>query len=263
MATLTTEPIGTVLKDDNEPTSSGLSCIRKGAVSRPRRLVLYGVPAVGKSTFAAGSEKPIFIPTEDGIDDLDVDSFPLSRSLADFRNAVVTLRNESHDYQTVVVDSLDWLERLVQADVAAKAGVDSIGDIDFGKGYVRALDTFEKILAALNGLRDKGMSVVLIAHSDVVRVDPPDVECYDKYEPALHKKVTALVKEWCDELFFACYRIHVVSEKSKFGKESAKPVGGDRIMRTVEQPYCSAKCRLKGVPEVLPLSWPAYKEHWK
>jgi hypothetical protein len=38
----------------------------------PPRLVLYGTAKVGKSTFAAGATRPVFLPTEDGLGTLDV-----------------------------------------------------------------------------------------------------------------------------------------------------------------------------------------------
>lgn len=244
-----------------EPQASPLASIRRGRAVRPRRILLYGVQGVGKSTWACSAPDAIVVPTEDGVEDLDVARFPVADTLDEFRANLVSLRDEPHDFKTVVVDSVDWLEKLVWADVSAKAGVATIADIDFGKGYTRSADTFSKVLGVLDRLRAQGMTVILVAHSRIEKLTPPDTDPYDKYVPDLHKSVSAMVQEWCDEVLFACYRIHTVQKDGDFGKKQTKALGGDRIIRTQEQPYCSAKCRLRDVPAELKLSWPAFAKY--
>ena len=60
---------------------------------------------------ASCTPKPIFIQTEDGLGEIDCHKFPLAnRSTMSTRGTDRTLV-EPHDYQTVVLDSLDWAER--------------------------------------------------------------------------------------------------------------------------------------------------------
>jgi len=108
---------------------SMLDHVTTGPVRRPRRALIYGVQGVGKSTFGAMAEAPIFIQTEDGLSDIDCSRFPIAATYADVLAALGALYSEAHEYRTVVIDSLDWLERLIWADVCAKRGVDSIEDI--------------------------------------------------------------------------------------------------------------------------------------
>ena len=82
--------------------------------------MLYGTHGIGKSTFGAMAEKPIFVPTEDGLADIDCESFPLARSLGEVMAALESLYSGDHDYRTVVIDSLDWLERLIWAEVCRR-----------------------------------------------------------------------------------------------------------------------------------------------
>ncbi len=96
-----------------------LKQIHSGRRLQPPRLLLYGTEGIGKSTIASEAPKPIFIPTEDGLDQIDTDSFPLCHSLDDVMAALTALATEEHDYQTVVIDSLDWLARLI-SDVVRK-----------------------------------------------------------------------------------------------------------------------------------------------
>src|SRR5262249_38388869 len=92
---------------------SAFARIQRGRVHKPPRLMVYGTEGIGKSTFAAGAPQPVFIQTEDGLDQIDCAHFPLATSYEDVVAALSELRTEAHDYESVVIDSLDWLERLL------------------------------------------------------------------------------------------------------------------------------------------------------
>src|SRR3990172_7443806 len=100
-----------------------LASIQRGRVAKPPRILLYGVEGIGKSTFGSQAPKPIFIQTEDGLDEIACDKFPLATTYDDVVAALGELRHEKHDYETVVIDSLDWLERLVWDKLCLQHGV--------------------------------------------------------------------------------------------------------------------------------------------
>ena len=146
-----------------------LSQITCGKRPAPRRCMIHGVQGVGKSTWAATSDRPIFIQTEDGLGEIDCAKFPVARGFADVMAALTELRSEAHDFRTVVVDSLDWLERLIWQEVCVRKNVKNIEDIGFQKGYVFALDEWRMVIEALDALRrDRGMAIILIAHTKIV-----------------------------------------------------------------------------------------------
>ena len=93
--------------------SISLASVARNVVARPPRIMVYGGHGLGKTTFGAGAPSPIFIPTEDGLGVLDVPAFPLATSLTAIMEAIGALYAEPHDYQTVVVDSLDWADDLI------------------------------------------------------------------------------------------------------------------------------------------------------
>ena len=143
---------------------------RRGNAAAPPRLLTYGTEGIGKSTLASQSPKPIFIPTEDGLDEIDCEKFPLATTYDDVVAALAELRTQQHDYETVVIDSLDWLERLVWDKLCLQYGVNSIEKVDGGyaRGYTHALTYWREILDHLNALRaTKGMVILLIAHAKV------------------------------------------------------------------------------------------------
>ena len=86
-----------------------MQAIHRGVRHAPPRILIYGTEGIGKSTTASQAPKPIFIATEDGLDQIDCDSFPLARRFDEVMSALSALYTEKHDYQSVVIDSLDWV----------------------------------------------------------------------------------------------------------------------------------------------------------
>lgn len=240
-----------------------LQQIQSGTQPAPRRVLLYGTQGIGKSTFAANSDKPIFIQTEDGLGEIACDKFPLCESFDQVMAALSDLYTEKHPYRTVAVDSLDWLERLIWADVCRKRNVGSIEDIGYAKGYAFSLTQWREFLEGLSALRrDKSMTVALIAHARIEKFENPETESYDRYVPRLHKLASAVVQEWCDEVLFATYKVHTKNTDEGFGRKGTRGIGsGERILRTTERPAHMAKNRLN-LPEELPLDWNAYAHYF-
>jgi hypothetical protein len=240
-----------------------LQQIHSGPQPAPRRVLLYGTQGIGKSKFAAHSDNPIFVQTEDGLGEIACDKFPLAESFDQAMAALSELYTEKHPYRTVAVDSLDWLERLIWADVCRKRNVTSIEDIGYAKGYVFALTQWREFLEGLTALRrDKSMTIVLIAHARIEKFENPETESYDRYVPRLHKLASAVVQEWCDEVLFATYKVHTKHTDEGFGRKGTRGIGmGERILRTTERPAHMAKNRLN-LPEELPLEWEAYAHYF-
>lgn len=236
-----------------------LEQVQRGCVAVPRRVEIYGQHGVGKSTFGAMAEAPIFIQTEDGLANIDCARFPLATTYADVIAALGALYTEPHEYRTVVIDSVDWLERLIWAEVCRKRGVESIEDIGYGKGYVFALTQWREVLQGLGALRnERGMQVILIAHAQIEKFANPETDTYDRYSPRLHKLASALVQEWCDEVLFATYKVHTKTTNEGFDRKRVQGIGtGERIIRTTERPAHVAKNRL-GLPEEFPLDCRLY-----
>ncbi|MCB9850830.1 MAG: ATP-binding protein, partial [Phycisphaerales bacterium] len=156
---------------------SPLNQVHTGRRATPPRFVIYGSEGVGKSTVAAQAPRPIFVPTEDGLDQIDCSSFPLAQTFTEVEAALRALLTEAHEYQSVVIDSLDWLERLIWDELCRQFAVTSIEKVDGGyaKGYTHALGHWRRILDLLNALRtQRSMCVILLAHAKVERFEDPE-----------------------------------------------------------------------------------------
>lgn len=233
-----------------------------GKQAKPRRILLYGQHGIGKSSWAASARGAVFIDTEGGLGDIDCQHFPQCYSLGDVRESMVAAENVP-GIRWLIIDSLDWLETLIWADVCAKNNVDSIEKVGggYGKGYTMALAVWDKILTHLDALRSRGIGVIFLAHAKVSRFEDPAGPSYDRYEPSLHQKAAAAVMEWCDEVLFARTRVAVVKEDMGFNKERGMARGGkDRLILTNESAAAIAKNRLR-LPDELPLEWSAYAQY--
>lgn len=234
-----------------------LASLRTSTSLTPPRLLTYGVAGVGKTLFATSAPRPAVIQTEDGLGTISAATFGVLRSFDEVMEAIGSLYSEPHDFQTVVLDSLDWLEPLIWQHTARLHNQPNIEAFGYGKGFLAALDIWRSLLEGLNALRDeRGMAVILLAHAEIKRFDSPETEPYDRYQPKLHRSASALVQEHVDAVLFANYRITTLKSDAGFGKKIVRGVsGGDRLLHTVERPAFLAKNRF-GLPETLPLSWP-------
>ena len=243
---------------------SKLDSIQRGKIHLPPRLVVYGTEKIGKTTLAAGAPKPIILQTESGSNEINCERFPLATTFGDVIESLSILATQAHEYQTIVIDSLDWLERLVHEATCAKFGVTHIEKVDggYGKGYVHALVFWRDVLSALDYLRaEKMMCVVCIAHSKVEKFEDPECStAIDRFGLKLNKHAAALVAEWSDAIVFATRKMIVKTVESGFNKSRSTAQGlghdgGERILRCTGGPSCVAGNRY-GLAAELPLSWP-------
>jgi hypothetical protein len=236
-----------------------LKSLRKGSVARPPRIILYGTHGVGKSSFAAQADKPVFIQTEEGLDALDVTAFPLARSYDEVMEAIGSLYSEDHDFGTVVLDSADWMEQLIFKQVAINHKINNIEDMGYGKGYTFAVDLWRNVMEGFDLLRnEKNMQVIFLAHTQIKRYDDPLVDSYDRYMLDLHKGGAAIISEWCDLLMFANYRVNTVKSDVGFNQKKTRAVGaGERVLHTQERPGWVAKSRW-ALPESMELNYETF-----
>ena len=257
-----------------------LSSITTGFGIRPPRIFLLGIEKVGKSSFAAGSNNPCFIPIfgEEGLDDIrDIDGkpiqvpqFPPSRNLDDVRSALQVLLNGGHDRQTVAIDSASTLEPIIWDQVCKDDGVSDIEKAGgtgggYGKGYVASLKYWREITGYLDALRNhQNMASIIIGHVTVRTFNNPEGPDYDHFVPDINYKAASLISKWADAILFCNSEILVETKNAGFGKKSGKGIDltkGQRFIFTQKTPAHPGGGRgvYGQLPDKIPLYWSHYQ----
>jgi hypothetical protein len=224
--------------------------IRPVTAKLPPRLLVHGHEGVGKTTLAAKFPAPVFLQLEDGTPrGLELASFGLLTSFVDVRAALAALASEEHAYRTIVIDALDALEGLIWRDVCSQQGWASIETPGYGKGYIVVDGWWLDLINGLEYLRrERGMTIVLLAHSAIETINDPRAASYTSYQLRLHRRARGLVQDWCDAIGFLAIDLHVQTEDAGFGRKRARADGGSqRWLHLEARPSFVAKNRY-GMP---------------
>lgn len=242
------------------PSRMTMANVERGKKETPWRMEIYGPEGIGKSFFAAQSEKPIFLPTEDGTNQLNVARFPPARSFKDCLDAVDVLRQDAHEYRTLVVDTLTSLESLLWDHICKRDGVENIESYGYGKGYEVALSEWRLFLRRIEELQAvRPMHVILIGHARLATFKNPEGPDYDRWGFELHPKAAGVLKKWADTVLFANFETFALkNERDKktnalFSKGKAVSSGARHLYAERTAAF-DAKNRF-GLPPQLVLDW--------
>jgi len=230
-----------------------LDAVRPTRKVRPQRTVIYGIESIGKSSMAATAPSPIFIAAEEGLSEIEAQAFPEPKTMDEVYEALAFLATAKHEYKTLVVDTLDWMEPLLTDRLCKRNGWDTIESPGYGKGHAALPDEWRIFLSRLDDLRrTKEMEIILLAHCAIKPFGNPTGHDYSRYELNLHKNAAPLIRQWADCVLFLAYDDRAVAVGE--GKRSkVKGVSsGNRVIHTEHTAAFDAKNRY-GLPPELPL----------
>lgn len=227
--------------------------VTKGKVKKPVCMVLFGESGVGKTEFATKFEAPIFIDYEGGSENYDVARIRPSGyfEIKEFLSNPENIK----DYKTVIIDSLDWLERSMHKDMCARAKVNTVEDLGgYGKWVNVLLTEWSSFIDLLKKVREQNKNIVMLAHFHVKAFNDPITNApYDRYMMKLNDKASALIREWVDMVLFANFETY--SKTSSSSDKKGKGVGtGVRLFHTEKRPAHDAKNRFS-LPYTMPLDY--------
>ena len=228
--------------------------ITRGPVKTGIKVGIYGTEGVGKTTFASKFPGAVFIDTEGSTKHMDVARFDPPQSLEEVLEQLNYVVGHPEEIGTVVIDTVDWLEKYIFRAVCEEKKIQNIEDMGYGKGYVFAKQKMQGLLELLDLITQRGIHVVLVCHSIIRKFELPDeMGSYDRYMLKLNEKnIAPLVKEWVDLLLFVNYRTDIVKDTD--GKTMKGKGGQKRIMYANHSACWDAKNRF-GLPDELPFEF--------
>lgn len=242
--------------------------ITRGGIKLPVRVIAYGVDGIGKTSFAAESDNPIFIPTEDGCNRLDVPQFPLVESWNQLFDNLRQLAKEKHSYKTVVLDSADWAQYLAMEHIVKTDYKGDSSKFDaYGAGYKDLSREWRKLLSAFDYLRKvRNMQVLFLAHAVVKTFKNPAGDDYDQYKATLvdtpSTSIWGMTKEWSDIVLFMNYKVTVKKESAKSAKGKGIMSAGKRVCYSSPNAAWDAKTRVGWtLPNEFELNWDVFKKY--
>ncbi len=248
-----------------------LDTVKAASFTGPTRLALHSVEGFGKTTLAAFFPSPLFVCGERGFPrDLGhAPKFVEPKSWEEVRALVHELMQNARGYESLVFDTMDWIEPLIwryvcQRDTNRKTEMnpkgntlESIEDYGYGKGYVATLEEMRSLLNDLDTLQTKqGMHVVILIHSHVKPFNNPAGDNFDRWQPKLHEKCARIIVEWSENVFFGYFEITTAKQDSSNKREKAKGAStGRRILGTRHNAMYDAKNRYN-LPDTIELGNP-------
>lgn len=172
------------------------------------KIMIFGLSGSGKSTLASKLDKPIFLDLEGGLNYIDCARTEQILDLDTFYTYLVDLYRGEKEYNTIVVDSVDWLVRKVTEKAA---GIDKNNlDMTLNKsnggygngGQVKENHIRTKLLPTLMALNKKGYGICLVAHAERKSLMDEDGYNTDRITPKIDEKTMNVFVEWCDEVFY-------------------------------------------------------------
>lgn len=230
--------------------------ITRGVQRGAQRVCIYGPEGIGKTTLAAQFPNPLFIDTEGSTRHIDVARLPDPTSAAQVEQEIHWVADQpTLPCLTLVIDTADWLEKLIKQQVMDQLQIKSMEQMSYGKAYVYVWEAFGRMLSACDRIIKRGVNVVFTAHAALRKFEQPDeLGAYDRWELKLQNSaksnICAMLKEWADLILFCNYEIHTYKTED----DKVKASGGQRVMYTSHHPSWDAKNR-HGLPEKLPMDF--------
>lgn len=198
------------------------------------KFMVYSLPGQGKTTLASKMKNSIILDIEGGANFLNTPRTTQITKLDEFYADLVELwKATERKYDYIVIDTVDWLVRLIIEDVA---GIDknhltetlnrSNGGYGNGKqvleNHVRT-----KLLPMLIAMNKKGYGICLLAHADKKNMLDSDGTNIEQIAPKIDPTTLNAFMEWCDGIFFL-----------------KKGLGGERVLQLESDSIAVAKNRV-------------------
>jgi len=224
-----------------------------------KRVLLYGVGGMGKTTFASRLPGARFIDLDKSLASIGAEIPCVTPAdWSDFRSVIKSCSSMKSG-EWLVIDSCtplqNYCEHWVLANVRTDKGavVRNIEGYGYGKGFRHVYDEWGQMLIDIDAVVEQKINVCFIAHSSNYNVANVEGDDYKRIEPRLQdagdggkSSIKEKMRDWAD--FVLCVREEVVID------ESGKAQGcGTRALYSSVNPHCMAKSRRADGSQLPPL----------
>jgi len=226
-----------------------INSLIKSTTPAPPKMIVYGQPGVGKTTFAA-SANAVLLDCENGAGAVaNLTRTPFLQSWPQMRKWLIELATTPPDgVAAVAIDTVDWMiQRIVEhvvMDLDEKSPNDITNTLGTAHGgYFKAREivqnvVYRDLLPMLNAVADHGVAIILLAHAANTKMTSPEGFDLRLAAPDLPHWIAPPFIEWADCVLYASRD------------------GDRRVLLTQGTNVILAKNRY-GLPAELALSWPA------
>lgn len=180
-----------------------------GVTPTAPKIMIYGLSGVGKSVLASKLSKPLFLDFEGGLNQINCQR---SEQYTDLEAFYADLKElyyaKEREYDTLVIDSVDWLVRKTVEQAAGITGVNLNETLNKSNGgYGNGKQVLEnhirtKLLPMLVALNKKGYGICLIAHADRKTLMDAEGVNTEQIAPKIDVNTMNVFVEWVDNVFY-------------------------------------------------------------
>lgn len=182
-----------------------LLSIEPHKVSRDMRgysVFFYGEPKSGKTTTATKFPHHLLLAFEKGYSAIPGAMAQPINSWSEFRKVLRQLKDPEvqKKFETIILDTADIAYDYCEKYICANNGVDTIGDVGYGKGYSMVAKEFDE---ALRSIVQMNYGLVLISHAqDKTFTDEAGKE-FNQIIPTLGTRPRNIVSRMCDIIAYS------------------------------------------------------------
>ena len=183
-------------------------------MSKHIKMMLYGEPGVGKSVFASKAPRPFFITTDGNYEWLTDFGAKIEdhKQVYSWDEAKKVFAEDFDNYDTIVVDLVEDLFKWCEQEFCARAKLEHISDVGYGKGYDITRNEF---FLEISKLLSKPKNVILLSHGiTFVTKDRRGVE-HTRYAPS--NRIPDKVLDMIEGRLRYCLRCYAKAEETGDG----------------------------------------------
>lgn len=211
-------------------------------------VLLYGAQKIGKSSWASQAPKPLFLATEPGLSAIETYQLPIT-TWDEFVTAVAALKQEKHDFQTVVIDTVDNAYRLCSEAICKKAGLSHESEFGHGKGWALVANEFQRIILKMAQMP---IGLIMISHAKEKELDTPTGKL-QKSVPVLPPRIMESIAGFVSIILYATV------ERKGTGKDAT----WEHVVKTRPRREYEAGDRTGLLPPTLPLKYDEFRKYFK